>query len=81
MVRRVERGATQGFNEMERRMLQAYLNDTEIKSTVVAIMQAHYDADDIIHGGYWPNSTGRVVECLLQNPSNTDLLIVVCSFR
>jgi len=50
--------------EKEPEML-AYHNDPVIKADILAQLQAHYDADEIIQGHYWENGKGCAVGCTI----------------
>lgn len=47
--------------------MQAYLNNPELKQQVIAGLQAHYEADEIIKGTYWQNGKGCAVGCILHD--------------
>src|SRR5690349_8637152 len=42
----------------------AYHGEQAVKDKLVAQMQAHYDADEIIHGTYWADGKGCAVGCI-----------------
>ncbi len=48
-------------------MKTAYDDNPEIKETLVAQVQAHYDADEIIHGKYWEDGKGCAVGCIVHS--------------
>jgi len=50
--------------EKEPKML-AYHNDPVIKADILAQLQAHYDADEIVKGRYWQNGKGCAVGCTI----------------
>jgi hypothetical protein len=43
----------------------------EIKDKYVARVQAHYDADEIIHGKYWENGKGCAVGCTIHSRNHS----------
>jgi hypothetical protein len=47
--------------------MQAYLNDSKLKERIIAQLQAHYDADEIVQGKYWENGKGCAVGCILHD--------------
>ena len=44
----------------------AFHNDPTIKQKYVDRINAHYDADEIIHGIYWENGKGCAVGCTIE---------------
>ena len=48
-------------------MIIAYHNDPAVKTAIMAQLQAHYDADDLIKGQYWENGKGCAVGCTLHS--------------
>ena len=47
--------------------MNAWLNDPELKARIVAQVQAHYDADEIVQGKYWEGGKGCAVGCILHD--------------
>jgi len=57
--------------EEEPKML-AYHNDQTIKTNILAQLQAHYDADEIVKGRYWQNGKGCAVGCTVHSDDHAD---------
>jgi len=51
--------------------LQAYKNDPKLKEALIAPLQAHYDADEIIKGVYWENGKGCAVGCTVYSDDHS----------
>ena len=49
--------------------LVAYHNDPAEKAAILARLDAHRIADEIVHGQYWADGKGCAVGCTLHNPS------------
>ncbi|MBS4051912.1 MAG: hypothetical protein KGZ69_11995 [Methylomonas sp.] len=47
--------------------LLAYHNDPKIKAAILAQLQAHYDADEIVKGQYWEDGKGCAVGCTIHS--------------
>ena len=45
--------------------MRAYHNDPAIKTTILAQLQAHHDADEIIKGVYWQEGKGCAIGCTI----------------
>jgi hypothetical protein len=50
----------------------AYHNDPKIKQDILAQLQLHYDADEIIKGVYWENGKGCAVGCTLHGQNHKE---------
>ena len=50
--------------------LLAYHNDPKIKANIMAQLQAHHDADEIVQGVYWTNGKGCAVGCIAETEEN-----------
>lgn len=48
-------------------LLITFHNDPKIKEKYLARVQAHFDADEIIHGKYWEDGKGCAVGCILHS--------------
>jgi hypothetical protein len=49
----------------------AYLGDAKIKTKYLKRVQAHYKADEIIHGIYWENGKGCAVGCTIEGSQHS----------
>ncbi len=49
----------------------AYHNDPKLKQTLLAQLQAHYDADEIVKGIYWQHGKGCAVGCILHSDDHS----------
>ena len=45
--------------------MRAYHNDPAIKTAILAQLQAHHDADDIVKGVYWQAGKGCAIGCAI----------------
>lgn len=45
--------------------MQAFHNDPRIKADLIAQLEAHYAADEIVKGKYWENGKGCAVGCCI----------------
>jgi hypothetical protein len=52
--------------------MRAYHNDYQIKTNILAQLQAHYDADEIIKGKYWENGKGCAVGCTIHSDNHRE---------
>ena len=52
--------------------MKAFHNDPDLKERVLAQLEAHYDADEIIHGVYWENGKGCAVGCTVHSNLHKD---------
>jgi hypothetical protein len=50
----------------------AYHSDQEVKSAVLAQLQAHHDADEIIKGVYWQRGKGCAVGCTIHSGNHVE---------
>ncbi len=50
----------------------AYHNDQAIKAEILAQLQAHYHADQLIKGLYWENGKGCAVGCTVHSSNHAD---------
>ena len=50
----------------------AFHNDTTIKDNLLAQLQAHYDADEIIKGKYWEGGKGCAVGCTIHSSNYSE---------
>ena len=55
--------------------MEAYLNDPQLKEKLIAQLQAHYDADEIIKGKYWENGKGCAIGCVLHEKGGQHYLL------
>ncbi len=51
--------------------MQAFHNDPKIKADLVAQLEAHYAADEIIKGTYWENGKGCAVGCCVHDEDHS----------
>jgi len=52
---------------MSNKIMLAYHNDPAIKACILAQLQAHYVADEIVQGQYWQNGRGCAVGCTIHS--------------
>ena len=57
---------------MSNKIMRAYHNDPVIKAGILARLQAHYDADEIVKGHYWENGTGCAVGCTVHGKNHVE---------
>jgi len=57
---------------MSNKIMRAYHNDPVIKAGILARLQAHYDADEIVKGHYWENGTGCAVGCTVHSGEHAE---------
>ena len=50
--------------------MKAFHNDPALKEQILAQLQAHYDADEIIKGVYWEKGKGCAVGCTVHSRSH-----------
>ena len=50
----------------------AYHNDPVIKAGILARLQAHHDADEIVQGRYWEDGKGCAVGCTVHSDDHAD---------
>jgi hypothetical protein len=55
------------FAPFSRTIMQAFHNDPAIKAALVAQLEAHYAADEIIKGTYWKKGKGCAVGCCVHS--------------
>ena len=48
-------------------MMRAYHNDLTIKTSILAQIQMHHDADEIVKGQYWQDGKGCAVGCTIHS--------------
>ena len=51
--------------------MQAYHNDENLKSSVLAEMKSHREADNLIKGSYWEGGKGCAVGCLIKGSDHS----------
>ena len=54
----------------------AYHNKPEIKAAILAQLQAHHDADELVKGQYWQNGKGCAVGCTIHGRNHADYEIL-----
>ena len=52
--------------------MRAFHNDYRIKENVLAQLQVHYDADEIVKGSYWENGKGCAVGCTIHGSEHKE---------
>ena len=52
--------------------MKAFLDSPELAVKIRAQVQAHFDADEIIHGKYWENGKGCAVGCLVHSANHAE---------
>lgn len=52
--------------------MKAYLNNPELKQSVLAEMAGHRAADNLVKGQYWEDGKGCAVGCLLKNGNHEE---------
>jgi hypothetical protein len=50
----------------------AYRNDLALKEKILAQLQAHHDADEIVKGQYWENGKGCAVGCTIHSGNHAE---------
>lgn len=50
----------------------SYHNDRKIKENILAQLQAHFSADEIIKGVYWENGKGCAIGCILHSNNHSE---------
>lgn len=56
---------------MKEKSYTSYHGDPEFKAKILAQLQAHYEADEIIKGQYWEDGKGCAVGCLIHGDDHS----------